>query len=181
LSTCRHQFSWPRRDDDGANYQVCIHCGTKYSYDWAKMRRIAPLENREGSPEIGHNTLRQCGTKKKAWTPRERRLRHQVPILFRIPGSERWNEGVTENISRSGIAFRSGSPFEIGSILELVFEMPPELAGDQGARVACEGTLLRIEPVAPARKKSDPLFQMACTIAVCTFVPASEIAAAPAE
>lgn len=163
LFPCRHQFSWPRTDDTGENYQVCVLCGAKYSYDWATMRRVAQIENREEEFEARHSPRRKCGTK-KAWMPRERRLRHQVPVLFRISGSEEWIEGATENISRSGMLFRSYSPLEAGSTIELKLDMPQELTGEQGARVVCEGSLLRVEQVPGTRAKKQPSFLMACAI-----------------
>jgi hypothetical protein len=173
LSTCRHQFSWPRRDETGENYQVCVHCGAKYSYDWATMRRVALLESQEGELDAGRKPMRKCGTK-KAWTPRERRLRHCVAVLFRIAGSNEWIEGVTENISRSGLLFRSSNHVEAGSSLELILEMPQELTGDDNARVVCQGSLLRAEAVPPTRKKQQPSFRLACTIAEYTFAPADK-------
>jgi len=172
LLSCRHQFSWPRRDDTGEYYQVCVHCGTKYSYDWAKMRRVAPLESHEDGPDATRNSMRKCGTK-KAWTPRERRLRHHVSVLFRVDGGE-WLEGTTENISRSGLLFRSLSPLELGSSLELIFEMPHELTGEDDARVVCEGSLVRVEPIPANRKQKQSSFLMACTITHYKFAPASE-------
>jgi len=172
LSTCHHQFSWPRRDETGGNYQVCVHCGAKYSYDWAKMRRVAPLENVETELDAGRVLMRKCGTK-TAWRPRERRLRHCVPVQFRIAGSDDWIEGVTENISRSGLLFRSSSPLEIGSTIELALEMPNELAGENGAKVVCEGLLVRVECVPPTRKRDQPSFLMACTIKQYKFAPSS--------
>lgn len=172
LSTCRHQFSWPRRDEAGENYQVCVHCGAKYSYDWTTMRRVALLECHEGELDTGRKSLRKCGTR-KAWTPRERRLRHRVSVLFRAAGSDEWTEGETENISRSGLLFRSSSPLEVGSHLELIFEMPQELTGDDDARVVCEGSLLRVDALPPTRKNQQPSFLMACTIAGYKFAPAS--------
>lgn len=36
---CTHRFSWPRIDDDGRHYQICLACGTAYEYDWKVMRR----------------------------------------------------------------------------------------------------------------------------------------------
>jgi hypothetical protein len=36
---CPHRFSWPRVDDNGRHYQVCLACGTAYEYDWEMMRR----------------------------------------------------------------------------------------------------------------------------------------------
>jgi hypothetical protein len=172
LSACRHQFSWPRRDDTGANYQVCVHCGVKYSYDWAKMRRVAPLESQEVDLDASRMSIRKCGTK-KAWTPRERRLRHRVSVLFRTSASDEWIEGVTENISRSGLLFRAPRTFEVGSSMELMLEMPRELTGDGDARVVCQGSLLRVEPVPATRKKEQSSFLMACAITLYKFAPSS--------
>ena len=36
---CTHRFSWPRIDDAGRHYQICLACGTAYEYDWKVMRR----------------------------------------------------------------------------------------------------------------------------------------------
>jgi len=181
LSNCHHQFSWPRRDETGGNYQVCVQCGAKYSYDWAKMRRIALLEDQEGEVPAGRMSMRKCGTK-KAWTPRERRLRHCVSVMFRvpgsvpgsIPGSDGWSEGATENVSHSGLLFRSSSPLEVGSSLELILEMPQELTGHDHAKVLCEGSVLRVEAVPATRKNKQSSFLMACTIIQYRFVPSAE-------
>jgi hypothetical protein len=48
---CAHDFSWPRIDDDGRHYQICLMCGTAYEYDWRMMRRtdrMLPLQVRPG-------------------------------------------------------------------------------------------------------------------------------------
>ncbi len=163
LFPCRHQFSWPRTDESGENYQVCVLCGAKYSYDWATMRRVAQIDLQEEELEARRAPRRKCGTK-KAWIPRERRLRHQVPVLFRLSGSEEWIEGTTENISRSGMLFRSFTPLEVGSGIELKLEMPREITGEDNARVVCEGTLLRIEHVPATRTKKQFSFLMACAV-----------------
>jgi len=36
---CEHRFTWPRSDDTGNHYQICLLCGTAYEYDWTMMRR----------------------------------------------------------------------------------------------------------------------------------------------
>ncbi len=173
LFACRHQFSWPRRDETGENYQICVQCGAKYSYDWAKMRRVALLANQEGELDASRKSMQKCGTK-QAWTPRERRLSHRVPVLFRSTGSDEWIEGVTENVSRSGLLFRSSSPLEAGCSLELILEMPHDLTGNAAARVLCEGSLVRVEAVPATRKKKQSSFLMACTITQYRFAPSSE-------
>ena len=55
----------------------------------------------------------------------------RLSCCFCVPGSDEWMEGMTENISRSGLLFRSSSPLEVGSSLELNLEMPHELTGDR--------------------------------------------------
>jgi len=40
---CTHRFSWPRIDDNGRHYQICLACGTAYEYDWTMMRRTDRL------------------------------------------------------------------------------------------------------------------------------------------
>lgn len=40
---CAHRFSWPRADDTGRYYQICLACGTAYEYDWDEMRRTNNL------------------------------------------------------------------------------------------------------------------------------------------
>lgn len=40
---CTHRFSWPRIDDNGLHYQICLACGTAYEYDWSLMRRTDRL------------------------------------------------------------------------------------------------------------------------------------------
>jgi len=40
---CTHRFSWPRIDDHGHHYQICLTCGTAYEYDWRMMRRTGRL------------------------------------------------------------------------------------------------------------------------------------------
>jgi CheY-like chemotaxis protein len=40
---CWHRFSWPRNNDNGGHYQICLTCGAAYQYDWKVMRRTGPL------------------------------------------------------------------------------------------------------------------------------------------
>jgi PilZ domain-containing protein len=175
LFTCRHQFSWPRTDDSGTNYQVCVHCGAKYSYDWETMRRVAPLAGEEDDAAAhkrgSHN--RKCGTK-RAWQPRERRLQHRVAVQFRTSSKYVWIDGMTENISRSGLLFRSPKAIEAGAAIELDFDMPQEITGEGSARVLCEGKVVRVEAVPLTRSNKQPTFLVACSIKQYNFLPPKE-------
>lgn len=41
--SCAHRFAWPRIDDDGRHYQICLLCGSAYEYDWTTMSRTNRL------------------------------------------------------------------------------------------------------------------------------------------
>ena len=166
LFDCRHQFSWPRRDENGDYYQLCVACGTKYSYDWSRMRRLEPIDDTPKASD-SKSTIRRCG-KKSAWTPRERRLKHEVPVLYRAVGTQDWMEGSTENISRSGLLFRSAVSVEPQTKLELKFEMPKELTGETPAQVVCQATVQRVIENAGS-KKQPPYFSLACAVADYDF------------
>ncbi len=47
---CQHRFAWPRIDDHGNHYQICLRCGSAYEYDWIMMRRT----ERPLAPEVRH-------------------------------------------------------------------------------------------------------------------------------
>ncbi len=174
LFPCRHQFSWPRTDDSGINYQVCVRCGAKYSYDWETMRRVAPLAIQEDEAEgRKRGSHRKCGTK-RAWQPRDRRLRHRVAVQFRISTNYVWTDGMTENISRTGMLFRSPKAIEVGSAIELDFEMPQEITGEANSRVMCEGKVVRVEAVPLNRTNKQPAFLVACSIKQYNFLPPKE-------
>ncbi len=46
LFGCSHRFSWPMKLPDGTYYQVCVHCGAEYGYDWERMRRTTAIPSR---------------------------------------------------------------------------------------------------------------------------------------
>ena len=166
LFDCRHQFSWPRRDENGDYYQLCVSCGMKYQYDWTRMRRLDPVDD-PPKTEDPKSTIRRCG-RKSAWTPRERRLKHEVPVMFRVKGTQEWSEGMTENISKSGVLFRSLSTFEPHTRLELKFQMPKELTGETPAEVICQASVRRVIAHA-ATKKQPESFNIACAVAGYDF------------
>lgn len=140
--SCRHQFSWPRRSEDGGYYQICLQCGVKYSYDWGRMRRVARLQDESAA----HGVKRTKCDSGAVWHPRERRLRVQTPVQYRLKGGTEWWEGHSENISRSGLLFHAFKTLELGTAVELVFEMPPEICGADARHttVLCQAHIARV-------------------------------------
>jgi hypothetical protein len=54
---CTHRFSWPRIDDNGGHYQICLACGTAYEYDWRMMRRTGRPLVQSIQPELRGGSL----------------------------------------------------------------------------------------------------------------------------
>jgi PilZ domain len=144
LFTCNHEFSWPRRTEDGSYYQVCLHCGVRYRYDWARMRRLDKMqaEPEPTATQPGKRPVHKHDTR-VTWHPRERRLKWTCEVLYRVKGTEEWLSGQAENISRSGLLFLAADSFEGGAELELALEMPVEIIGVPGTHVVCAGTVAR--------------------------------------
>jgi len=77
----------------------------------------------------------------------ERRSRQRVPV--RVPvkvrheGSER--QGLTRDLSSSGIFLYSESGMKAGSKLELVIMLPPGLGLGPGGWTLCEASVVRVE------------------------------------
>lgn len=155
--TCPHQFTWPRRDETGGYYQSCVNCGTKYRYDWKSMRRTARLDD-----EVTGATRRMRHETRVRWRVRERRLRHVVPLHYRV-GEGDWLPGESENLSRSGLLFRCGAEIAVGTAMEVKLEMPEELTGEWAPEVLCRGTVARVTPV-QGKRKEERMFHVACAI-----------------
>ena len=114
LGRCSHEFSWPRRWPDGEYYQVCTLCGTEYLYDWKKMKRTERITAGRFAERVMEGMRKgpaRTSKRKATWTPRARRLKLQNPELrFRERGSRDWLPGTAENISNSGVLFRTEQP-----------------------------------------------------------------------
>ncbi len=136
---CAHEFSWPRRWPDGEYYQVCLLCGAEYRYDWKKMRRTERITAETPLPQPRFIT---ADKKKPTWSPRARRLRVDYELKYRARGSAQWYSGAMQNISQSGVLFHGPDAIS-GETVEMIFEMPKEIAGQQGRKVLCNGTVVR--------------------------------------
>lgn len=138
LFSCAHEFSWPRRWADGEYYQVCLRCGAEYQYDWSSMqRRQARKVGEEKVPAA--RPLRGS-----QWRPRARRLRVDLPVQVRNLGQPEWHSGTIRNISKSGVLLSVEDLPKAGSDLELIFEMPKEISGQEGSKVVSRCKVVRV-------------------------------------
>ncbi len=66
-------------------------------------------------------------------------------MLYRPEGDPHWRQGRTENISQSGVLFRAAEPMELETPVEMLLDMPAEVAGDAAGASMCRGRVVRRE------------------------------------
>jgi hypothetical protein len=74
---------------------------------------------------------------------RARRYEIGTAIRYRVRGERAWHDGVTENISISGVLMRSFRPLDPKTAVEMRFVLPVELDGERAAEVFCRGFVIR--------------------------------------
>jgi hypothetical protein len=74
---------------------------------------------------------------------RARRYEIGTLIRYRVRGERDWHEGVTENISISGVLIRGNQALQPRTAIEMRFLLPIELDGEIAAEVFCRGLVIR--------------------------------------
>jgi hypothetical protein len=90
------------------------------------------------------------------------RYRLQIPLRYRSTGDDEWRDGRTENISRSGVLFRTDRLMPPQTRIEMLLALPAELGGDEAATVICRGRIVR---TGPRTEEPDAGHVVAATIA----------------
>jgi len=84
--------------------------------------------------------------KRQEASGRARRFPIHLPVRYRLSSSPEWFEAYTENVSRSGVLFRTDRTFEPTTALDVRLELP---AVDNGERVrgevVCKGEVVRMD------------------------------------
>jgi hypothetical protein len=116
--------------------------------------------------------MRETGTVETFPTPemnhdaeRARRFPFGLELRYRPVGQGEWHEGLTENISRSGVLFRSADILDVDTPVEMSFTLP---AGPVAPVIQCEGRIVR--SVLPGPFQAPP--GMAATISDYRFLRA---------
>ena len=79
-----------------------------------------------------------------SYRPRAARFAIQLPLHYRRLGADEWREGWTENISYSGVLFRTGESLGVNSPVEMNLQLPGQGRGRNAARVRCRGQIVRL-------------------------------------
>ena len=82
-------------------------------------------------------------TGKKIPPFRARRFNLHLPLRYRLLGDQRWLQGTTENISRSGLLFQGEEMLQPNAQLEINLVLPAEIAGLAATEVVCRGEVVR--------------------------------------
>ena len=68
------------------------------------------------------------------------RFAMEMPLQYRARGEQTWHEARTENISRSGVLFRTEGTLEIATEIEMTFVLP---GLEAAPAVVCRGRVVR--------------------------------------
>jgi PilZ domain len=87
--------------------------------------------------------LGQAVTTASTEISRARRYEIGTLIRYRVRGEREWHEGMTENISVSGVLIRARQALNPKQAIEMRFFLPIELDGECAAEVFCRGLVIR--------------------------------------
>jgi len=89
--------------------------------------------------------------KRQQVSERAQRFPIHLPVRYRIPHSSEWIDACTENVSRSGVVFRTDRAFESNTSVDLRLQLPPT-DNNEGVRgeIACKGDVVRVEKRDPS-------------------------------
>jgi hypothetical protein len=76
---------------------------------------------------------------------RAERFPVQIPVRYRIPDSPEWFEARTENVSHTGVLFRTKSILKPTTLIEVRLELPPTDRKGIHAEVVCQCEVVRVE------------------------------------
>ncbi len=110
---------------------------------------------------LPHVPLRPCPSNRSP-VPADRSPRFitELPLAFRLDDGRGWHTGLIENISRSGILFRTGrtemgphwdTSAARGTPVEVLLEVPTDSQPPRRRHVKCEGKLVRMRGTDAAR------------------------------
>jgi hypothetical protein len=88
----------------------------------------------------------------------------RIPLRFRCAGTGRWMAARIENISRSGVLFRTTGSLPVDTQVEMTFALP---VGPGSPALLCRGRVVRAVPAAGG----DTPPGIAATISAFRFLP----------
>lgn len=76
---------------------------------------------------------------------RAQRFPIQTSLRYRQKGEAEWQDGITVNISRTGILFETDAHLEPKTFLEMQIVFPSHLTAGTAANIICSGRIVRTQ------------------------------------
>ncbi|HMK30249.1 MAG TPA: hypothetical protein VK473_11235 [Terriglobales bacterium] len=92
---------------------------------------------------------------------RPTRFKLRTQLRYRCSSEFQWHDGITENISCTGVLFRAEGPVEPRTPITLRFTLPQAIAGQTPIEVTCDAYVVRRANIASPEDKG---FAIAATI-----------------
>jgi hypothetical protein len=105
------------------------------------MKGIAALSM--GTMEADRECFREPDVAARVEALRASRYEIGMAIRYRVRGEGEWRQGVTENISMSGMLVRTNCSLNKQTAIEMRFFLPLELHDECAAEIFCRGTVVR--------------------------------------
>ncbi len=110
----------------------------------SKVREMLSAPTQQEVAMAAQSTNQAQGRAKVKLSPfRAQRFQLNLPLKYRQIGKNDWRDGITENISRSGLLFQAEESLEPTVQVEINLVLPPEIAGLSAAEVVCRGEVVR--------------------------------------
>jgi len=107
-----------------------------------KVREVLDATPAPARVEMTARSEQAVGEQKLPLT-RAQRFQLHLPLKYRRLDEESWHDGVTRNISRSGMLFQAENPLQPNVLLEINLVLPAEIAGLSPTAVVCRGEVVR--------------------------------------
>ena len=75
---------------------------------------------------------------------RARRFPIRIAVRYRRSAESHWHEGTTENISSSGVLFRTDQAVQPNTPIEIQLMLPGRVSPGGSSQVTCRGVIVRI-------------------------------------
>jgi signal transduction histidine kinase len=83
------------------------------------------------------------------------RFDSSLPIRFKTLGSDNWRDGLSSNLSCTGVLFRTRARVSRGAPISILLPLPEQVAGSARVVLRCQGTVARVEhPPLPLMRSS---------------------------
>jgi hypothetical protein len=108
-----------------------------------KVREVLDSSPSLDMDTLSHPTQSAQRIREQSSLSRAPRFHLQLPLKYRRLDEQRWHDGETRNISRSGLLFEAEDFLQPNVQLEINLVLPAEIAGLSPTEVVCRGEIVR--------------------------------------